>query len=322
MPTLKQGLVIGAAALVAAVAAFSMYSPDQQEPAPRAAPQDYFSFVRSLEGTVPDGRIEPPAGESVASAGLVLLFDYYLSAVGEKPLEAIRAEIERELERRLNAQAAVEAKRLLAQYLAYKHDLVEVEKNAQAAGNSPQAIRNRLAMMQDARRRHFSEHEMQRMFGDSDARDLDAVARLEIIQDTSLDESQKQARLAQLDATLPDAVRADRDEPVKILRLEESVQKMRAQGASDDDIYRARAAALSPEAAARMAQVDREDSEWRARIDQYLVERNQLLANRTLAENERQALLAQLQQGRFTPDEQRRLPAWEAMMNPPPGTPP
>lgn len=312
MPTSRQLLLAGGAVLAAALAGLSMQSSTQQDAgAPRTAP-DYFAFVRSLEGTVPDGKVDAASAEFVASAGLVLLFDYYLAATGEKPLDAIRAEIERELERRLKPEAAAEAKRLLARYLAYKLDLVEVEKNAQAMAASPQALRQRFMLMQDARRRHFSEREIAAMFGDSDASDLDAIARLEISQDPSLTDVQKRERLAQLDAALPPAVREAREEPLKIARLEESAQKMRAQGASEDDIYRMRAAALSPEAAARMAEVDREDREWHARIAAYLAERDRLLSvNSGLADTDRQALIVQLQQDRFTPDEIRRLPAYE-----------
>jgi lipase chaperone LimK len=310
MPMTRQGLMIGAAALAAAFAAFiSMGGADPVEGAAPAPQQDLFAFVRSLEGTVPDGKVEAAAGEFVASAGLVQLFDYYLSAVGEKPLEAIRAEIERELDQRLKPGAAAEAKRLLGRYLAYKHDLVDVEKNAQASGGSLQAIRARFAQMQEARRRHFSEREIEAMFGESDANDLDAIARLEVNQDPNLSEEQKRERLAQLDAALPQALREAREEPLKIARLDETAQKMRTQGASEDDIYRMRAAALSPEAAARMAQVDREDKEWSARIAAYLAERNRLLAA-PMADAERHALLVQLQQDRFTPDEQKRLPAY------------
>ncbi len=316
MPISRQRLLIGGAALAAAFAVFiSMQASEQTNAAvpQRQDPQQFFAFVRSLEGTVPDGKVEAVEGEFVASAGLVLLFDYYLSAVGEKPLEAIRAEIERELDQQLKPGAAGEAKRLLGRYLAYKRDLVDVEKNAQAAGGSPQAIRTRFAQMQEARRRHFSEREIQAMFGESDANDLDAIARLEVNQDPNLSDEQKRERLAQLDAALPQSLREAREEPLKIARLEDTAQKMRAQGASEDDIYRMRAAALSPEAAARMAQVDREDKEWSGRIDAYLAERNRVLAA-PMADVERQAMLAQLQQNRFTPEEQRRLPAYEPEM--------
>lgn len=51
-----------------------------------------------------------------------------------------------------------------------------------------------------------------------------------------------------------------------------------------------------------MSQVDREDNEWRVRIDAYFAERNRLLAG-TLPDTQRQSMLAQLQQGRFMPDD-------------------
>ncbi|HYD93798.1 MAG TPA: lipase secretion chaperone [Noviherbaspirillum sp.] len=318
MPITKRGLLIGAAALGAAVAWFGLQwlQPEHPPQTPPQAAPDLFPFVRSLQGTVPDGRIDSTlAAEQVASAELVRLFDYYLSAVGETPVDAIRAEIERELGQRLKPEAAAEARRLLARYIDYKRALVEVEKSAQAnaqAGGSAQAVRARFAQMQEARRHHFSEREMQAMFADSDATDLDAIARLEVMQDADLTEEQKRERLAQLDAALPAPLREAREAPLRVVRLEEAAQKMRAQGASEDDIYRMRAAALSPEAAARMAQVDREEQEWAGRIAAYLAERKRLLAAAgPLAAEERDGMLAQLRQARFSPEEQRRLPAYE-----------
>jgi lipase chaperone LimK len=307
-------MVFVAAALAAVIFAVVMLmQPEQAPPAKVIAEPNLFPFVRSLEGTGPDGNIAAAAGNAeVANAELVRLFDYYLSAAGEKPLDAIRAEIEHELDQRLKPDAAIEARRLLRCYLDYKRDLVDVEKSAQAVGGSVQAIRARFSAMQVARRRYFSEREIQTMFGAADAYDMDAIARLEISQDTTLSAEQKRDRLAALDAAMPPAMREERQAPYKIATLEESAQKMREQGASDDDIYRMRAAALSPEAAARMADVDQEERAWHARIAAYLAERARLLAeSRNLSAPDRQAALAQLRQSRFTFDEQKRLAAYE-----------
>ncbi|RZI44117.1 lipase chaperone [Herbaspirillum sp. HC18] len=314
MPMTKRGLLIGAAAVAAAVALFALQRPRSEDAVKSPVQPELFPFVRSLEGTAPDGRIDGAAAvENVASAELVRLFDYYLSALGEKPLEAIRAEIERELDQRLQPGPAAEAKRLLGRYLDYKRELVDVEKQAQSAGGSVQAVRARFAQMQEARRHHFSEREIDAMFGMADANDLDAIARLEISQDMNLTEERKRERLAQLDAALPSALREAREEPLRIVRLEETAQKMRAQGASDDDIYRMRSAALSPEAAARLAQVDREEKEWSERIAAYLAERDRLLSGSAqLAAGDRDAMIAQLRQARFTVEEQRRLGAYES----------
>lgn len=304
---------IGAAALAAAFF-IPMLMQQQEETAPKASVEpNLFPFVRSLEGTIPDGNIKTSADDIlVVDAELGRLFDYYLATVGEKPLDAIRSEIENELDRRLKPGAAAEAKRLLARYLEYKRELVAVEKNAQLAGGSADAARRRLVAMQQTRARFFSAEESQGLFGFDDAYDMDAVTRLEISQDKSLSDEKKREKLAALDAALPPALREARDAPLKVIKLEESVAKMRADGASEDDIYRMRAAAISPEAAARFAEVDQEEAAWKKRIASYLAERNKLMGNNAnLPEPERQAALEQLRQARFNAEEARRLPAYE-----------
>lgn len=304
---------IGAAALAAALF-IPMLLQQREEPAPeQVAEPNLFPFVRSLEGTMPDGNIKTtPDDALIVDAELGRLFDYYLAALGEKPLDAIRTEIENELDRRLKPRAADEAKRLLARYLDYKRALADVEKNAQLGGGSADAVRRRLMALQQTRAQFFSPEESQGLFGFDDAYDMDALARLEISQDKSLSDAKRQEKLAALDAALSPALREARDAPLAIIRLEESVAKMRANGASEDDIYRMRAAELSPEAAARFAEVDREESAWKNRIASYLAERNALLGSTaTFSEAERQAALQQLRETRFNVDEQRRLPAYE-----------
>ena len=306
-------LWIGAAALAAAFFV-PMLMQNREEAVPQtAAEPDLFPFVRSLDGTIPDGNIRTaPDDVLIVDEELGHLFDYYLAALGEKPLEAIRAEIENELDRRLKPLAAAEAKRLLARYIDYKHALADVEKNTQLAGASADAARRRLAAMQQTRARFFSAEESRGLFGFADAYDTDAVARLEISQHRSLSDAQKREKLDALDAALSPALREARDAPMKIIKLDESVAKMRLDGASEDDIYRMRAAALSPEAAARFAEVDREETDWKNRIAAYLAERNKLMSGTVnLPESERQAAVQQLRQARFNADEARRLAAYE-----------
>lgn len=310
----KIGAAWAAAATAAVLVTVIAVGRQGEEPAaPAAAQQNLFPFVRSLQDTYPDGALKVDATEAlVADAELRRLFDYYLAAVGEKSVDEIRAEIERELERRLKPAAAAEAKRLLARYLDYKRELVAVEKNPQSAGTGLQAIRQRFAAMQQARSRFFSAAESQAMFGFDDAYDMDALARLEISQDPTLDEQQKREKLAALDAALPPALREAREAPLQIVKLEQAAQRMREEGASDDEVYRMRAAALSPEAAARLAEADQEDAAWKSRIGAYLAERSRLLqGSGQRSQQDQEALLLQLRQARFSADEQKRLAAYE-----------
>lgn len=300
-----------AAAVATFFFVFSLLEEEEPPAAPPAEP-DMFSFVSSLQHTQPDGRLEVKGEALVVSAELVRMFDYYLSAVGEKSLEAIRAEIERDIDARLKGLAAGQAKDLLTRYLAYKRELVEVERQPQTAGSGADAIRHRIAAMQKVRARHFTPHEIEAMFALDDAYDLDALARFEVSEDRSLSDQQKRDKLAALDASLHPALREAREEPLKVFRLEESVASMRASGASEDEIYRKRATAFTPEAAARLAELDREDEHWRTRIAAYKAQRDQLLLNSGhLPEADRQAYIEQLQQAHFTPDEQKRLAAYE-----------
>lgn len=277
------------------------------------------AFVRSMQDTVPDGdlRALPGAQQTQLSdplpyAELKRLFDYYLSAVGEQSIDAITLEISGELDRRLAPDQVPAAKRLLALYLQFKLGLVELEKTPGMAGAGVSALRQRLLAMQDLRSQFFGAEETRGMFGFDDDYDLDAVARLEVSQNPGLSATQKKEQLAALDASQSAALRAEREAPRVVLKIEQIAQALRAQGASEDDVYRMRSKEINPEAAARLAEVDREEIAWKARIATYLSERSKLLqAQADAPPTQRELVLTQLQQSQFSPDERRRLAAYE-----------
>ncbi len=301
----------GIAALLLAGCALYFSAGKVEEP-PAAPPKPgpgLFAFVPSMEGTRPDGDVKTLAGEQlVVDAELGHLFDYYLAGLGEKDLDAIRSEIERELDRRLKPGPARQAKQLLASYLNYKQALAGIESALPKPGDMAQSARARLLAMRQLRPAYFTPEQSAGLFAASDAQDEDAVARLEIDVDQRLSAEQKKARLAALDQRMPAALREEREAPAKIIRLEESVAQLRAKGAGDNEIYSLRAAALSPEAAARLADVDRDEAAWKARIGAYQSQRAALMAQPAL---QKDAALQQLRDTSFSPDEQRRLGAYE-----------
>jgi lipase chaperone LimK len=305
--------VLSSVALVATVFLGIMLTrPAEHIPPKVMAEPDMFAFVHSMTGTRPDGNLTVTADDAlVADVELRRMFDYYLGAIGEKNIDQIRAEIELELDRKLKPVPAVQAKRLLTRYIDYKRALVDVEKNPQTPSSGVGTVRARLLAMQQMRARFFTPKEVESMFGFDDAYDTDAVARLEINQDAGLSAAQKKVKLAALDAAMSPALREAREAPLKVARMEESAQKMRAGGASEDDVYRMRAKAFSPEAAARLAAVDQETLNWKNRIASYLAARNNLIGNPTLSDADRQTALQQLRDAQFSADEQKRLAAYE-----------
>lgn len=261
------------------------------------------AFAPSLQGTRPDGAVHVAPDDSVvADARLVELFDYYLSTVGEKSPSEVRAEIERELDRTLRPAAAAAAKRVLTRYIAYRQALAGLGADRGLAGQDAAALKRRLDALRGLRAQYFSQREIAAIFGREDAANAQALARMEIRDDRTLDAQQKQARLAALDAGLPADVRAAREAPLKIVRVQEEAERLRAGGAGEDDVFRLRADAFGADAAQRLADVDREEAAWRRRIDAYLVQRRGL--------ND-EAAVAALRNRMFSEDEQRRLGAYE-----------
>ena len=315
------GLCVAALALVGTVVIGILggrqtQTEDDFPPTPTSAKAP---FVRSMAGTVPDGNLSAWKAESrlEAAAPLALgdlrrMFDYYLSAVGEKSIEAIAQEINTEIERSLAPSSVPRAKRVFGLYLAFKRELLELERRPSLAGQGVQAIRNRMVAMQDLRAQYFNAEETVAMFGFEDAYDMDAVARLEVSQDPSLTPKEKEDRLAALDATLSPELRREREAPRLILRVEEKVAALRAKGASDDDIYRVRAKEFDAPAADRLAALDRDEAQWKQRIASYQAARSQLMGSAIAADGPGlETALLHLQQAQFTEEERRRLPAYE-----------
>ncbi|WP_322578544.1 lipase secretion chaperone [Rhodoferax sp.] len=274
----------------------------------------------SLHGTVPDGAASlrgfnalPGASSGgLAYGALRRLFDYYLSTVGELPVEGIAQQIRSELDKSLAPEQAEAAKRLLLRYMDFKRELFALEQQFAKQAAGPHSLRQRFEGMQALRARFFNAEEEHAMFGLEDAADLDALARLEIANNPALDSVQKKAQLAAVDAAMPPALRADRDAPRALIHLEEKAQTLRAQGGSEDDVYRLRAQALDASAAARLAEVDREELAWKARIDRYVAERTQVLKTLENAPaSERAAALERIQQDQFSELERKRLVAYE-----------
>lgn len=316
-------LVWGMAALALLFAAWLLW-PNSENTAPvvatAPAPAGVSVFARSMQGTDPDGDLKAWAaahhsGQASAAlpyAELRHLFDYYLSAIGERDLASIVQHIRQAIDQSLGPAQSAAAKHLLERYIEFKRALVELEKNPALIGSGIQAIRARFKAMQDLRTQIFSSEEDRGMFEWEDVRDMDALARLEITEDKSLSAAQKRDRLAALDASMPEALRASRDAPRVVIKVEEMAKTMRENGASDDDIYRMRAKELNPQAASRLAEVDREEQVWKQRISVYLAARAKILKDKADApESERQAALSELQNAQFDVDERRRLAAYE-----------
>lgn len=126
--------------------------------------------------------------------------------------------------------------------------------------------------------------------------------------DQPVRESGRPVALAESPQPEPAAVQAG-----NAFQTEEAVRRMRAQGASEDEVYRARAAAMGAESAATLARLDQEEAVWQQRVAAYLAQRQASVADPIAL----QALKDRL----FTAEEQGRLAAYEPATVPLTGMP-
>lgn len=262
----------------------------------------------SLHGTAEDGAVRSQGGTLVVDRELRRLFDYHLSALGERDLQATRQAVARSLQH-LPATAHAEAMRLFERYLAYKKALQALD--GQNRGNDIASISARLYSMRELRNGYFSPSELQAFFGDEDRYDDAALAVAEIRSRPGLSAEDKARRIQKLEASLPKPLREARQAPVLHAALRDAEAQLRQQGGGDAELYQLRSQMVGQAAADRLSELDREQATWQQRITGYLAERQRILDDTALDAPARQAALQTLAASRFTPQEQQRLAAYE-----------
>lgn len=280
-------------------------------------------FAASLQGTQPDGALKLRQAQLVLNPELLYLFDYYLATLGERQLPEIIAEVQRALAQQLQLHptALAQALALFERYLTYKRSL-QMAPAANAARTASQSqselMQQRWQFLAATRAQHFSAQEITGLFGGEEQRFSDAYQRMRIYEDAALTPEQKQAGYAALDQALSPAARAEKNAPVFIQTVEQEVARMRANKVDEQTVYQYRAAQFSADAAARLAELEREEQAWQQRIAAYLVQARQILAQQpiefadlTAQKPAQAAALARLRERSFNSDERMRLPAYE-----------
>ncbi len=285
-----------------------------------ASPSDHGEvFAASLHGTQVDGRLETAADKLVLTPELLHLFDYYLASLGERSLPEIIAQVKHELRQSLQLKPAAlaQALALFDSYLAYKRALLQAPTPApNGHHNQSKLMQASLAFLQASRAQFFSNEEILALFSEQQLRDQDALQRMQVFEDASLNSSQKQAAYQALDQALPAALRVEKNAPVYIQQIEQQVAQMRANGKDEQAIYEFRALNFSADAAARLNELEREERLWQQRIATYQNQAQQIIKQARDApviplSQEQIQHLAKLRQQSFSADEMPRLAAYE-----------
>ncbi|MET1081243.1 MAG: lipase secretion chaperone [Pseudomonas sp.] len=274
----------------------------------------------SLRGASPDVRLRTDAhGNLIAHADSLHLFEFYLSALLEEPLETCLNRISRALGAQLQGTALAQARDLLRRYLEYKVALTGLEQRALNPGGSDDydlnAIDARQQQLQALRLSHFSEEENRAFFSQEQQYDTYMRQALALNQAKGLEPGQREQALADLEQQLPEPMRQARREVTRQTQLYEDSEALKRQGASAEQLYRLRAQALTPAAASALAELDQRQAQWQMRVEGFRQARAELAGSGLSAVDQRTAL-EQLIERDFTAQEQRQIRTLARYPNP------
>ncbi len=217
-------------------------------------------------------------GNLIVNSDTLDLFEFYLSAMGEEPLENILIRIRHDIENQLTAAAKDQAFKLLKNFVDYK---IELSSLANDLNNTTSSQLENLALQKASvaslRAKYFTPDTYQAFFLQEERYDEFMLAQLAIQQNSELDALQKKQQLDALSNELPDDIQRIRQTVSRHADLYQDAQDMRNNGASNEDIYQLRANTLGDDAASALAELDLKRNQWQQRLNQYAQQRDAIL---------------------------------------------
>ena len=155
------------------------------------------------------------------------------------------------------AQYAVQATALMERYVDYRVALGGLKPLTEPG--DPRALRAALDARQHTREQHFTSEEYEALFAQEARLDRYTLARIEIERNSALTTAQKQAALKD----------AERGAVTAHVNVASQTAGFDAQGTTANERHAQRRAQYGDVAAAQLGQLDREESDWQARLSDY-----------------------------------------------------
>lgn len=270
----------------------------------------------SLKGTEVDGEFEVDAnGHLKITRGIRNVFDYFLSTVGEEPVQTIVARIRAYIHFKLKDPAAHEAEVILDGYIAYEKGLSNIQP-AQAPQQNPNtfdidAIRRQMDQVAALRSQYLAPDVIQAFFGDEDAYNRYTLARIQLMQNKALTDAQRAQQLAALEQQLPQSIQDSLKTVNQFQNLQAMTDDCKKRNCSAAELRQVRESIVGPDAADRLEQLDRDNAAWDQRMSSWLSQRAAILANTSLSSQDQQQQLTDQRNSLFNQQEQVRVLALE-----------
>jgi len=287
-------------------------------------PQDESAeiFYQTLPGSLSDAP-KPAALESDAEGNLIInqrvqrLFEFYLMAMGEEPIESIIARIKYDLHTQLGDQAYLLANNLLEGYLQYRNN-IGIIKNQYAehvaiSGNDMQLIKEIKLAIRDSRSDFLPDEAISSFYSQEDDYDDYMISKIQILSDQTLSAEEKRTALILLDENSPTELVHSQKKAKQLSGVSNSVKELRKLGASNEVVYIYREQELGTEAADRLTTLDTERNAWQSRIDTYRIELNNIESMNAYSETEKQGMIDALRHQHFDTREILRVRTLDKM---------
>jgi len=275
------------------------------------------NLPHSLAGTDIDGQLRVDAdGKLLITRDLRLVFDYFLSALGEEPLDVILSRIRSYLGDALPAPALASALNLMQGYvnvLQERSELRPYEPPLDLAQADLMAIRSQKQALMDINERHLPPEAIEAFFAEDIAFDQFMLSRLEILQNDELGEREKAQQIRLLEESLPEKITQTRARRQRFQDLNDYRLAAERNELDSTELHNLREQAVGSDAAKRLAKLDQQREAWKRRLDDWMNERQQLIQSSTLDEQTLSQELDARRQLHFEPHELRRVRALESL---------
>jgi len=273
----------------------------------------------SLKGTDIDGLYPvDEQGNLMFSKSIKYRFEYFLSTMGEFPLEQVLQMVRDDIELNLSDPAKKQALSLFEDYIAYKYALSELEESFVASetyeSRDTQKLRFQLQQLRDKRREYLSIDAVDAFFGFDELYDDFVLTSLEIKQSHQLSALEKEQQLESLHLSLPSEVQQMRDETTRISHVFKLTQEMKAEGVNEEEIFDYNSQQFGQQAAERLKVLDGHRQAWQQKVQGYLISKQEVLDQEGLSEAQKNKKIEQLKDSQFSDKEKSRLPAFEIML--------
>ncbi len=242
--------------------------------------------VKSWQGTDIEGDIHlDAAGNVVPDEDLHELFDYLLSASNVLKPEQIRQQLLVVGRQHVLSDPSLnQLDALFARYNAYRQAaaVLPVDESGLDGMKHSFEARHRL------REQTLGPQMADAFFADSEAQDRYQLAVLDVENDKTLSDDERQRRLAALKTDAPADIIAARQPSETLQTLESRTEALRKAGADDSQIESLRIQTVGPEAAARMHALDEENAAWNQRMQALRQVRAQILTDAGIAQTDKQ----------------------------------